>query len=142
MSKIKNKTGDVKPKNIDSSSKYKRAISVYACPSDVHHPKVLSLAVQAGLLKKDRYDLILNGSGENKLDNNELSTILENYFGFNKGDYVEEVIEGIQQTRFREVAVGEVRYIGEERIDSEWCSTGLASQEATEFCKFGGTVDI
>lgn len=128
-------------KNVDSEKKYKRGLSVYACVSDTTHPKVLQLANNAGLFKEGRYDELLSTETP-ELNNDEVSIILESFFGFNKGDYEEHLIEGIQQTRFKQVAVNEVRYCGEERTDKQWCSTGLASNEAKEYCKFGSIVNM
>ena len=68
----------------------------------------------------------------------QLSLILENYFGFEGGAYEEHLVEGSQVNKIGGGRVENVkRYTGWERLDKEWVDTGLASREAYELCKYG-----
>lgn len=132
-------------KNIDSDNYSKRrAISVYACQSDVTHPTVLMLAKNAGKITKERYEELTNLPKGSKpvLDIKELSDILETYFGFYKGICEEHELPYIQTTRMGLKVAGEVRYTGEERTDKSWCDCGLASVEAREKNKYGSIVTM
>ena len=119
---------------------FKRVIAVYACQSDVKHPTLLRVAHGAGVLSKDRYDIL--STTEEEPTPKELGDILENYFGFCNGDYEQHLIEGVQRTRFGMKVFGEYRYCGSERTDKDWCDTGLASVEAVETMKYGEAIVI
>ncbi len=131
-----------KYKNTDGGN-YRNTISVFACQSDTTHPKVLEMALGAGLISKYRYEVLTEDIKGHKhvLDNDELSAILEHYFGFYKGLYEEEEVL-MQTTRFGKKVAGELRYMGEERMDLDWCSSGLATREAKEKVKFGSIVTM
>ena len=122
-----------------AEGKYQGGISVYACQSDTTHPKVLQLALGAGLITKERYEVLTNSEKGVKpiLDKQELTDILEHYFGFYKGMCDEDECHAIQTTRFGNKVAGEYRYMGEERMDKDWCSSGLASQAVMEKVKYG-----
>ena len=128
-------------KNSDGR-KYRGGLSVYACHSDVTHPMVLQLATQSGVITESRYEELMSVEEgvEKVLTPEELSLVLENFFGFHQGTYEEFHIEGWQKTRFKKKVIGEVRYTGAERTDLDWIETGLASSEAVEKAKFGSVV--
>lgn len=136
MSDLKNVDGDNYPN--------RRAISVFACQSDTTHPTVLGLAEKAGFISKERLEELTNVQKGTKplLDNQELSVILENYFGFSKGNFETHEIMAIQTTRFGKKVVGEYRYTGEERNDDEWCNSQLCSREAREKNRHGSIVTM
>ena len=130
--------GDIQ--KLKHGKNFKRGIAVYACQSDVKHPTLLRVAHGAGVLSKDRYDIL--STTEEELTPKELGDILENYFGFCNGDYEQHLIEGVQRTRFGMKVFGEYRYCGSERTDKDWCDTGLASVEAVETMKYGEALVI
>ena len=130
--------GDIQ--KLKHGKNFKRGIAVYACQSDVKHPTLLRVAHGAGVLGKDRYDLL--STTEEEPTPKELGDILENYFGFCNGDYEQHLIEGVQRTRFGMKVFGEYRYCGSERTDKDWCDTGLASVEAVETMKYGEALVI
>ena len=75
---------------------------------------------------------------EVSLTDEQLSLILENYFGFESGGYEEHLVEGSQVNKIGGGRVeGVKRYTGWERLDNGWVDTGLASREAYELCKYG-----
>lgn len=105
----------------------KQRILVFCTDSDINDPTVKKLATQMGVLDKPSQEY----------NEQSLSYVLENLFGFHKGNYDKELIEGGQRTRFGKLVEGEHRYIGSERLDKEWCTSSMASQEAKEVFKFG-----
>lgn len=105
----------------------KQRILVFCTDSDINDPTVKKLATQMGTLT----------SVNDEYNEQSLSYVLENLFGFHKGNYEKELIEGGQRTRFGKTVEGEHRYIGSERLDKEWCTSSMASQEAKEVFKFG-----
>lgn len=133
MSKLKNSDG----------SKYRGGISVYACQSDTTNPRILMLASSVGIITRERFEELTNVPKGTKslLDNEELSAILETYFGFRDGVYETHEIE-IQKTRFGKTVAGDLRYTGEERTDKEWCNSALSSVEAREKNKYGSVVTM
>lgn len=138
VSTIDSIDGDIQ--KLKHGKNFKRGIAVYACQSDVKHPTLLRVAQGAGVLSKDRYDLL--SATEEEPTPKELGDILENYFGFCNGDYEQHLIEGVQRTRFGMKVFGEYRYCGSERTDKDWCDTGLASVEAVETMKYGEALVI
>ena len=138
VSSINSIDGDIQ--KLKHGKNFKRGIAVYACQSDVKHPTLLRVAQGAGVLSKDRYNIL--STTEEELTPKELGDILENYFGFCNGDYEQHLIEGVQRTRFGMKVFGEYRYCGSERTDKDWCDTGLASVEAVETMKYGEALVI
>ena len=110
-----------------SNNNNKQRILVFCTDSDINDLTVKKLATQMGVLDKP----------SKEYNEQSLSYVLENLFGFHKGNYEKELIEGGQRTRFGKTVEGEHRYIGSERLDKEWCTSSMASQEAKEVFKFG-----
>ena len=118
----------------------KAVVACYATEWDIKHPTILRLAYIAKIIQKEQFQQMLQA--ENQLDieitPEQLSLILENYFGFEHGEYEEHLIEGSQVNKIGGGRVENVkRYTGWERLDNEWVDTGLASREAYELCKYG-----
>ena len=118
----------------------KAVVAVYATEWDVKHPTILRMAYNANIVTKEQFQQMLQV--DNQLDieitPEQLSLILENYFGFENGAYEEHLIEGSQVNKIGGDRVENVkRYTGWERLDKEWVDTGLASREAYELCKYG-----
>ena len=123
----------------------KAVVAVYATEWDVKHPTILRMAYNANIIQQEQLQQILKV--ENQLDieitPEQLSLILENYFGFEYGKYEEHLIEGSQVNKIGGGRVENVkRYTGWERLDNEWVDTGLASREAYELCKYGDTLTL
>ena len=118
----------------------KAVVAVYATELDVKHPTILRLAYNANIVTKEQFQQILKVDNqlEVSLTNEQLSLILESYFGFENGAYEEHLVEGSQVNKIGGGRVENVkRYTGWERLDNEWVDTGLASREAYELCKYG-----
>ena len=120
-------------------------VAVYATEWDVKHPTILRLAYNANIVTKEQFQQMLKV--ENQLDieitPEQLSLILENYFGFSCGEYEEHLVEGSQVNKIGGGRVENVkRYTGWERLDNEWVDTGLASREAYELCKYGEILQV
>ena len=118
----------------------RNVVAVYATEWDIKHPTILRMAYVANIIPQEQFQQILKV--ENQLDieitPEQLSIILENYFGFSNGEYEEHLIEGSQVNKIGGDRVKNVkRYTGWERLDNEWVGTGLASREAYELCKYG-----
>ena len=123
----------------------RNVVACYATELDIKHPTILRLAYNANIVTKEQFQQILKV--ENQLDieisPEQLSIILENYFGFESGEYEEHLIEGSQVNKIGDGRVENVkRYTGWERLDNEWIDTGLASREAYELCKYGDTLTL
>ena len=123
----------------------KAVVAVYATELDVKHPTILRMACNANIIQQEQFQQILQV--ENQLDieisPEQLSLILENYFGFENGAYEEHLVEGSQVNKIGGGRVGNVkRYTGWERLDNEWVGTGLASREAYELCKYGEVLSL
>ena len=118
----------------------KTVVAVYATEWDVKHPTILRLAYNANIIPQEQFQQMLQVENqlEVSLTNEQLSLILENYFGFESGGYEEHLVEGSQVNKIGGGRVENVkRYTGWERLDKEWVDTGLASREAYELCKYG-----
>ena len=118
----------------------KAVVAVYATEMDVKNPTILRLAYNANIVTKEQFQQILKVENqlEVSLTNEQLSLILESYFGFENGAYEEHLVEGSQVNKIGGGRVENVkRYTGWERLDKEWVDTGLASREAYELCKYG-----
>ena len=118
----------------------KTVVAVYATELDVKHPTILRLAYNANIVTKEQFQQILQVENqlEISISPEQLSLILENYFGFEHGEYEEHLVEGSQVNKIGGGRVENVkRYTGWERLDKEWVDTGLASREAYELCKYG-----
>ena len=123
----------------------KAVVAVYATELDVKHPTILRLAYNANIVTKGQFQQILQV--ENQIDieltNEQLSYILENYFGFSYGEYEEHLVEGSQVNKIGGDRVKNIkRYTGWERLDNEWVKSGLASKEACELSKFGEILQL
>ena len=123
----------------------KTVVAVYATELDVKHPTILRLAYNANIFTKEQFQQMLQV--DNQIDveisPEQLSLILENYFGFSCGEYEEHLIEGSQVNKIGGSRVESVkRYTGWERLDNEWVDTGLASREAYELCKYGEILQV
>ena len=118
----------------------KAVVACYATEWDIKHPTILRLAYNANIVTKEQFQQILQVENqlEISISPEQLSLILENYFGFEHGEYEEHLIEGSQVNKIGGGRVENVkRYTGWERLDKEWVDTGLASREAYELCKYG-----
>ena len=116
----------------------KAVVAVYATELDVKHPTILRLAYNANIVTKEQFQQILKVENQLEISPEQLSLILENYFGFESGGYEEHLVEGSQVNKIGGGRVENVkRYTGWERLDKEWVDTGLASREAYELCKYG-----
>ena len=123
----------------------KAVVACYATEWDVKHPTILRLAYNANIIPKEQFQQILQVENqlEISISPEQLSIILENYFGFEHGEYEEHLIEGSQVNKIGGGRVENVkRYTGWERLDNEWVDTGLASREAYELCKYGDTLTL
>lgn len=123
----------------------RQVVAVYATEWDIKHPTILRLAYISNIFTKEQFQQILKV--ENQLDieisPEQLSIILENYFGFEHGEYEEHLVEGSQVNKIGGERIDNVkRYTGWERLDNEWVDTGLASREAYELCKYGDTLTL
>ena len=118
----------------------RNVVAVYATELDVKHPTILRLAYNANIVTKEQFQQILKVDNQIDIEISpeQLSLILENYFGFEHGEYEEHLVEGSQVNKIGGGRVENVkRYTGWERLDKEWVDTGLASREAYELCKYG-----
>ena len=118
----------------------KAVVAVYATEWDVKHPTILRMAYISNIIQLEQFQktLQVDNQIDIELTNEQLSLILENYFGFSCGEYEEHLIEGSQVNKIGGDRVENVkRYTGWERLDNEWVDTGLASREAYELCKYG-----
>lgn len=116
----------------------RNVVAVYATELDVKHPTILRLAYNANIVTKEQFQQILKVENQLEISPEQLSLILENYFGFENGAYEEHLVEGSQVNKIGGGRVENVkRYTGWERLDKEWVDTGLASREAYELCKYG-----
>lgn len=123
----------------------KAVVAVYATELDVKHPTILRLAYNANIVTKEQFQQILQVDNQIdiELTNEQLSYILENYFGFSYGEYEEHLVEGSQVNKIGGGRVENVkRYTGWERLDNEWVKSGLASKEACELSKFGEILQL
>ena len=123
----------------------KAVVAVYATEWDVKHPTILRLAYISNIVTKEQFQQMLKVENqlEISISPEQLSLILENYFGFSCGEYEEHLIEGSQVNKIGGGRVENVkRYTGWERLDNEWVDTGLASREAYELCKYGDTLTL
>ena len=123
----------------------RNVVAVYATEWDVKHPTILRLAYISNIFTKEQFQQMLQV--ENQIDveisPEQLPLILENYFGFEHGEYEEHLVEGSQVNKIGGGRVENVkRYTGWERLDNEWVDTGLASREAYELCKYGDTLTL
>ena len=121
----------------------KAVVACYATELDVKHPTILRLAYNANIVTKEQFQQILKVENQLEISPEQLSLILENYFGFESGGYEEHLIEGSQVNKIGGGRVENVkRYTGWERLDKEWVDTGLASREAYELCKYGELLQV
>lgn len=118
----------------------KAVVAVYATELDVKNPTILRMAYISKIIQQEQFQQILKAGNQLDIEitPEQLSLILENYFGFSCGEYEEHLIEGSQVNKIGGDRVENVkRYTGWERLDNEWVDTGLASREAYELCKYG-----
>ena len=118
----------------------KAVVACYATEMDVKNPTILRLAYNANIIPQQQFQQILKVENQLEIEitNEQLSLILENYFGFEGGEYEEHLVEGSQVNKIGGGRIENVkRYTGWERLDNDWVDTGLASREAYELCKYG-----
>ena len=118
----------------------RNVVAVYATELDVKHPTILRMAYVANIIPQKQFQQILKVDNQIDIEISpeQLSLILESYFGFENGEYEEHLVEGSQVNKIGGGRVENVkRYTGWERLDNEWVDTGLASREAYELCKYG-----
>ena len=76
----------------------KAVVACYATEWDVKHPTILRLAYISNIIPQEQFQQMLKV--ENQLDieisNEQIAFILENYFGFENGEYEEHLIDGSQ----------------------------------------------
>ena len=123
----------------------RNVVAVYATELDVKHPTILRLAYNANIVTKEQLQQLLKVDNQIDIEISpeQLSLILENYFGFENGEYEEHPVEGSQVNKLGGDRVENVkRYTGWERLDKEWVDTGLASREAYELCKYGELLQV
>ena len=123
----------------------KAVVAVYATELDIKHPTILRMAYVANIIPQKQFQQILKVDNQIDIEISpeQLSLILENYFGFESGGYEEHLVEGSQVNKIGGGRVENVkRYTGWERLDKEWVDTGLASREAYELCKYGDTLTL
>ena len=118
-------------------------VAVYATEWDIKHPTILRLAYISNIIPKEQFQQMLKVENQLEISPEQLSLILENYFGFENGEYEEHLVEGSQVNKIGGGRVENVkRYTGWERLDKEWVDTGLASREAYELCKYGEVLTL
>ena len=115
----------------------RNVVAVYATELDVKHPTILRLAYNANIIPQEQFQQMLKVENQLEISPEQLSLILENYFGFESGGYEEHLVEGSQVNKIGGRVENVKRYTGWERLDNEWVDTGLASREAYELCKYG-----
>ena len=123
----------------------KAVVAVYATEWDVKHPTILRLAYISNIIPQEQFQQMLKVENQLEIEipPEQLSLILENYFGFESGEYEEHLVEGSQVNKIGGGRVENVkRYTGWERLDNDWVDTGLASREAYELCKYGDTLTL
>ena len=123
----------------------KAVVACYATEWDVKHPTILRMAYVANIIPQEQFEQCLQVKNQIDIEISpeQLSLILENYFGFEHGEYEEHLIEGSQVNKIGGGRIENVkRYTGWERLDNEWVDTGLASREAYELCKYGDTLTL
>ena len=123
----------------------KAVVACYATEWDVKNPTILRLAYNANIIPQEQFQQILKVENQLEIEitNEQLSLILENYFGFEGGEYEEHLVEGSQVNKIGGERIENVkRYTGWERLDNDWVDTGLASREAYELCKYGEILQL
>ena len=120
-------------------------VACYATELDVKNPTILRLAYNANIIQQQQFQQMLKVENQLEIEitNEQLSLILENYFGFEGGEYEEHLVEGSQVNKIGGERIENVkRYTGWERLDNDWVDTGLASREAYELCKYGEILQV
>ena len=123
----------------------KAVVACYATEMDVKNPTILRLAYNANIIPQEQFQQMLKVENQLEIEitNEQLSLILENYFGFEGGEYEEHLVEGSQVNKIGGERIENVkRYTGWERLDNDWVDTGLASREAYELCKYGEILQL
>ena len=121
------------------------AVAVYATEWDIKHPTILRMAYISKIIQQEQYQNIRQADNQIdiELTNEQLAYILENYFGFENGEYEEYLVKGSQVNKIGGERIENIkRYVGLERLDNEWVDTGLASREAYELCKYGEILQV
>ena len=87
----------------------KAVVACYATEWDVKHPTILRMAYIANIIPKEQFQQMLQVDNQIDIEISpeQISLILENYFGFEGGEYEEHLVEGSQ-----------VNKIGGERIEN------------------------
>ena len=108
---------------------------IWVTSADLYDKKILLTAITIGIVKKERLKEY-SSYEEFVYTPDELSQVLENIFGFYKGNYHQELIAK-QHSRFCGVVENHHRYFGIERSDKSWLSSGMCSEEMKQIVKFG-----
>lgn len=126
---------------INKEKTRRKVLHTFATEVDVKHPTILRMAYVSGEISQDEMQQILQLEDIKDYDVSPylLAYILENYFGFEWGQYEESFVEGYQETRIPSLQkVKECkRYTGYERLDKDWIESGLASKDAVELYRYG-----
>ena len=71
-------------------------VAVYATELDIKHPTILRMAYVANIIPQEQFRKILQEDNQIdiELTNEQLAYILENYFGFEHGEYEEHLVRG------------------------------------------------
>ena len=123
----------------------RNVVAVYATEWDVKNPTILRMAYISKIIQQEQYQQMLQADNQIdiELTNEQLAYILENYFGFESGEYEEHLVKGSQVNKIGGERIENVkRFTGWERLDNEWVDTGLASREAYELCKYGEVLTL
>ena len=123
----------------------RNVVAVYATELDVKHLTILRMAYISKIIPQEQFQQMLQVDNQIDIEISpeQLAYILENYFGFEHGEYEEHLIEGSQVNKIGGERIENVkRYTGWERLDNEWVDTGLASREAYELCKYGEILQV
>ena len=108
---------------------------IWVTSADLYDKKILLTAITVGIIKKERLKEYASYE-EFVYTSDEVSQVLENIFGFYKGNYSQELIEK-QRSRFCGIVENQHRYFGIERSDKAWLSSGMCSEEMKQIVKFG-----
>ena len=73
-------------------------VAVYATELDIKHPTILRMAYVANIIPQEQFEQCLQVKNQIDIEISpeQLSLILENYFGFEHGEYEEHLVEGSQ----------------------------------------------
>ena len=99
----------------------KAVVACYATEWDVKHPTILRMAYVANIIPQEQFEQCLQVKNQIDIEISpeQISLILENYFGFEGGEYEEHLVEGSQVNKIGGGRIENVkRYTGCERLDN------------------------